>query len=61
MVINPQKCIACKKPIQSKNGIEGNGNPYYVTCKECGAKNEIIKTSGGNGEPLNFSVVKLFP
>ncbi len=58
-MINHHKCAACQKPIESKNGIEGDGHPYFVTCKECGAKNEITKTNGGIGSPIEFSVVGL--
>jgi transcription elongation factor Elf1 len=58
-MIDPNKCAVCQKPIQSKNGIEGGGHPYFVTCKECGAKNEIKQIDFPVGGPVNFEVVGL--
>ncbi|HEY6095002.1 MAG TPA: hypothetical protein VIU93_08625 [Gallionellaceae bacterium] len=58
-MIDPHKCAACQKPIQSKNGIEGDGSPYFVTCKECGAKNQIKQSNFMVGSPVNFEVVGL--
>jgi hypothetical protein len=56
MSIDPKKCVACQKPIKPKNGIEGDGNPYFVTCSECGVKNKIKQDSYGSGLPIQFSV-----
>ena len=51
-------CLRCKKETSSKNGIEGSAS-YFVTCKHCDAKHEIIQQSSGDGEPAIFTIKKL--
>jgi transcription elongation factor Elf1 len=49
----------CGKETASKSGIEQENGIAFVVCQFCNAKNEIIQTGGGAGDPVQFTVIGL--
>jgi hypothetical protein len=52
-------CRGCSKEASSRGGIEEDGGKYFVVCNQCGAKNEIVRTEGGAGSPIEFTILGL--
>jgi transcription elongation factor Elf1 len=53
------RCKKCGKETASKSGIEQENGIAFVVCQFCNAKNEIIQTGGGAGDPVQFTVIGL--
>ena len=50
-------CPNCKKPTHGKDGIEGDGSPYFITCYTCEKQYELQNFEGKSDGPLLLDIV----
>jgi len=48
-------CKNCQKRTEAKDGIQGDGHPYFVRCEHCNAKHELLPAPSESLGPKNFT------
>jgi transcription elongation factor Elf1 len=58
-MFNKFKCKKCGKEAPTKDGIEGDGHPYFVSCTHCNARHKLLPAASASDGPTNFTVSQL--
>lgn len=53
------KCWGCRKMTTSKSGIEQDAGRSFVTCSQCGARNQLIQVPSLAGSAVQYEVMGL--